>query len=139
MRLRRVKRQVWDVLAVCDDEGNCYVLDFFQSLTGNYATVARKMTALLKETVPAMGPNLGEPLSKSLGNGLFEFRKEPKGKRLRVIWFYDSGKVIVCTTAFTKAENTPRAEIDRALQFRDRYRRDKAGNRIRIDDPETSK
>ena len=62
-----------------------------------------------------------EPLCKPLGDEIFEFRKEQKGKRLRVAWFYDTGRVVVCTVAFTKAEKSPPEEKTRSLRMRALY------------------
>ena len=76
---------------------------------------------LLHEIIPALGPPRSEPLCKPLGYGLFELRKQPKGKKLRVVWFYGSAHSIVCTVAFTKAETTPRTEIDRSRWLQKLY------------------
>lgn len=48
-------------------------------------------------------------------------RKQPKGKKLRVLWFYGGTAVIVCTAAFKKAERTPRVELERARFLRSQY------------------
>jgi phage-related protein len=115
MKLVRIGKLRWDVLAVCDSRGRCQVTDFLAGLKGTtYQLAAEQMLELLLTRVPAAGPPKAEPLCKPLGNGLYEFRKQPKGKKLRVLWFYGSGHVIVCTAAFTKAERTPRNQLDRA-------------------------
>lgn len=135
MKLVRLARKRWEVLAVCDSRGGCPVLEFLADLTGtSYQVAAEQMMRLLAIQVPTSGPPKAEPLCKAMGNGLFEFRKQPKGKKLRVVWFYGGGAVVVCATAFTKGERTPRAEIERALLLREMYRPAKAGGEIEIVD-----
>jgi phage-related protein len=121
MKLRRIARVEWDVLAVCDQRGDCQVLSFLQELTGVEGKAAKGMLALLEGTVASSGPPKGEPVCKSLGDGVYEFRKQPKGKKLRVLWFYGGTAVIVCTAAFKKAERTPRVQLERARFLRKQY------------------
>lgn len=136
MRLVRIARRRWEVLAILDHRGHCQVLDFLAELQGSSRTVAESMTRLLRRTIPAMGPPRAEPLCKSLGDGIYELRKQPKGKKLRVVWFYGSGTVIVCTAAFWKAERTPRERVDEAKRLQEQYRVAKSRNLIEIFDIE---
>jgi phage-related protein len=87
---------------------------------------------LLLNRIPKAGPPRAEPLCKPLGHGLFEFRRQPKGKKLRVIWFYGGGAVIVCAVAFTKAERTPRTQIERARALKKAYLEDKRDEKLEI-------
>lgn len=135
MKLVRIARLRWEVLAVCDSRGGCPVVEFLVNQMGTtYQVATEQMSRLLKVQVPANGPPKTEPLCKSLGDGLYEFRKQPKGKKLRVFWFYGGGSVIVCAAAFTKAERTPRTKIAQALLLRERYRLAKADEKIEIVD-----
>ena len=122
MKLLRLGKDRWEVLALCDGRSQCQVLDFLADLQGTYEASARSMLVLLQQTIPKYGPPRSEPQCKALGGGLYELRKQPKGKKLRVVWFYGGGCVIVCTAAFKKAERTPQAELDRARLHQERYR-----------------
>lgn len=77
------------------------------------------------EKAAEVGPAklIPEQESKDLGDGLYEFRRRPKsGAHLRVIWFYDKGRMVVCTHTFTKARRkTPPNEITKAQKIRERY------------------
>jgi phage-related protein len=90
------------------------------------------MLALLRHQIPASGPPKGAPLCKPLGEGLYELRRQPKGKKLRLVWFYGGGAVIVCAAAFTKAERTPRIELERAKQAKEDYWHARARSELRI-------
>lgn len=121
MKLVRIAREEWDVLAVLDSREKCQVLDFLADLDGPEKTAAEGMMWLLEELVPRNGPPRSGILCKSLGDGVFEFRKQPKGKKLRVLWFYGGAAVIVCTAAFKKAERTPRVQLDQARFLSKQY------------------
>ena len=133
MKLVRIAKLRWEVLAVCDSRGLCQVVDFLAGLQGTtYQIAAAEVLELLQNRIPKAGPPRAEPLCKSLGNGLFEFRRQPKGKKLRVIWFYGGGAVIVCAVGFTKAERTPRTQIERARALQKAYLEDKRDEKLEI-------
>ncbi|MEQ8966187.1 MAG: type II toxin-antitoxin system RelE/ParE family toxin [Azospirillaceae bacterium] len=51
-------------------------------------------------------------------DGLFEFRRG----QLRVLWFYDQDRVVICSHGFVKKSGkAPPRELDRAEASRDRY------------------
>jgi len=93
-----------------------------------------RMLALLRQQIPSSGPPHNEEISKQLDGDIYEFRRTPnRGPALRVLWFYDEGKVIVCTHGFWKTtQKTPSAEIQKAQQLRKDYLRAKRSNSIRI-------
>lgn len=137
MKLVRIAQKHWEVLAICDSRGMCLAMEFLGDLMGTtYQIAAEQMFRLLTIQTPANGPPKTEPLCKSLGDGLYEFRKQPKGKKLRVVWFYGGGAVVVCAVAFTKGERTPRNKIAQARLLRERYGRAKAAQEIEIIDIE---
>jgi phage-related protein len=90
------------------------------------------MLVLLQDVLPKSGPPRHHEISKSLGGGIFELRRQPKGRKLRVVYFYDSGFRIVCTSAFTKAETTPMIEIESARFLARRYREARFRNELVI-------
>lgn len=122
MRLVRIARDQWDVLAILDGRGECQVLDFLQQLPPSYAAAQRWMLQFLRLQLLAAGPPRNNAdLCKSLGGGIFELRRQPKGKKLRTLFFYDDMSRIVLTNAFLKAETTPRSELALARSLRKRY------------------
>ena len=65
------------------------------------------------------GPPRDEEKSKPLREGIFEFRT--KGG-LRLLWFYDEGRVVICVNGYIKqGQKTPNAEIDAAIQWKNKY------------------
>ena len=138
MKLLRIARRQWEVLAVCDQRGGCQVLSFLSELTGLEGKAAKNMLTMLRGRVPQFGPQMGEPLCKSLGDGIYEFRRQPKGKKLRVLWFYGGTAVIVCTAAFKKAERTPRIQLDQARFLCKQYWMARSSGQLEIIDSEES-
>jgi len=133
MKLVRIARDQWDVLAVMDHRGHCQVLEFLETLPANYQAAKRRMLRLLEVILPESGPPVhNSEISKPLGGGIFELRRQPKGRKLRVIYFYDSNFRIVCTSAFTKAETTPQIEMGSARFLARLYREAKFRNELII-------
>ncbi len=107
-----------------DDDWSCPVLD------GIPSGQEGPMNALLTETVPANGPQvlLDTDMSKPLRDDIYEFRKNPRGAKIRVLWFYgetglaEQPLAVVCTHSFLKDERVvPGKEIERAILIRERY------------------
>lgn len=135
MKLVRIARKRWEVLAVCDARGGCQVLEFLAGLRGTtYQIAAEQMSLLLQVQIPASGPPKTEPLCKPLGQGLYELRRQPKGKKLRVFWFYGGGAVVICAVALAKAERAPRSKVAQARLFLERYKEAKAAGNLEIVD-----
>ena len=122
MRLVRLARDRWEVLAVLDGRDRCQVLEFLRHLPPGYAAAQRWMLQFLRLQLPVAGPpKHNADLCKSLGGGIFELRRQPKGQKLRTLFFYDDLCRIVLTNAFLKAETTPRTELALARGLKKRY------------------
>ena len=122
MRLVRIRRVVWDVIAIADDNGH-HVMDELAAIDPSYRH-AETMRALISEHVPRNGPPRHNELRcKPIGDDILEFKTGPRrGRKLRVLWFYDEGHVIVCTHSLMKdTAKTPREEKDRAIRMRSAY------------------
>ncbi len=133
MKLLRIARDRWEVLAVVDHRGHCQVMDFLEALAPNYQAAKRAMFQLLEVVLPGSGPPVhNSEISKPLGGGIFELRRQPKGRKLRVVYFYDSNFRIVCTSAFSKAETTPQIKIESARFLLRLYREAKLRNELII-------
>ena len=122
MRLYRIAKRRWDVLAVMENEGDvCQVLDFLEH-NPPHSSAVTSMLALLRENVPSNGVPKNPEVSASLDEGLYEFRRQPKrGPKLRVAWFYGHGQTIVCARSFLKRNKTPPEELSRARAMQHLY------------------
>lgn len=88
MRLRRLSRASWDVLAVCT---------YLHHIAGE----------------------------------IWEFIQGD----LRLLYFYERGRVVVCSHGFLKqSRKTPQSEIARAEQWQERYRTARAAGRLVVEE-----
>lgn len=130
MRLKRVHRARWNVLAVCGPRGDCPLLDFLAGLEARLAADARAMLRLLA-FVAEQGPPRNVQMSHKIAGEVWEFI----AGRLRVLWFYDEGRLVVCTHGFVKStRKTPAAEIERARASCAAYRAAKQDTKLTVED-----
>lgn len=89
----------------------------------------KKMQAKLfmsLELLEIKGPELREPYSKPLGDGIFEVRAKQGSDISRVLYFFVVGKTIVLTNGFVKkSQKTPVREIEKAKRYRADHQRRK--------------
>ena len=77
---------------------------------------------MILEFLEKMGPQLREPYSKSLGDGIFEIRAKQGSDISRVLYFFMVGRRIILTNGFVKkTDKTPPREIDKAKRYRADY------------------
>ncbi len=81
-----------------------------------------KMKAKMVRTISLLrdnGNELRDPVSKSLGDGIFELRAQMGNNITRVLYFFFIGNRAILTNGFTKkTQKTPPGEIDRAKRYR---------------------
>lgn len=76
------------------------------------------------ELLELKGPELREPFSKPLGDGIFEVRAKQGSDISRVLYFFVVGRKVILTNGFIKkTTKTPAREIDRAKRYRADYQR----------------
>lgn len=81
------------------------ILDLPDTLAARYIVLTRRMLAI--------GPNLGEPHTKPMGEGLFELRLKGAEGIARVFYCTLIGKRIVVLHSFIKkTQRTPKRELD---------------------------
>lgn len=99
-------------------QGERVVEVFINSLSkGMRAKIAMEFN-LLQE----YGHLLREPYSKHLKDGIFELRCHFGEDNVRLLYFFDRGRIVVVTNGFEKkGRKTPRGEIKIALKRRRDY------------------
>ena len=119
MKLRRLSREgKWQVLAACTERGDCPLEEFLGSLGRHFESSVNGMMALL-DYVALRGPPRNVELSHQLRGDIYEFIKG----RIRVLYFYDRDRVIICTHGLIKkSQKTKSADIAYAEQVRYAYR-----------------
>ena len=81
------------------------IIELPDTLAARYIVLTRRMLAI--------GPNLGEPHTKSMGSGLFELRLKGAEGIVRVFFCMLIGKRIVMLHSFIKkTDRTPKRELE---------------------------
>ncbi|SNU07693.1 Phage-related protein [Lachnospiraceae bacterium] len=115
-----------------------FVVDFYKEADGSkpLGEFIKNLNVKMKAKVVAnlhlleeYGNLAREPLSKELEDGIFELRTIEGNDIVRILYFFDKGKIIITTNGFVKKrQKTPRSEIDLAKSRRsDYHRRKEAG------------
>ena len=132
MKLLQIGRDRWTVLVVADRDWTSELLTVLE--TPSETNLGARMLALLREYVPTQGPPRNKEISKDLGGGRFEFRRQPgKGPALRVLYFFDKGQIIVCSNAFwKKTDKTPSSELKRIDDTMAAYAADAENGQLEI-------
>jgi phage-related protein len=74
--------------------------------------------ARLLESAAGTGSSRNTDICHQIQDEIYEFIQG----RLRILWFYDRGRLIICSHGFVKkSQKTPRNEISRAIAEKDRY------------------
>jgi hypothetical protein len=135
MKLVLVGQGVWTVYAICTDETTCPLLDFVAELDEKRAA---KVLSDLKQFVPNSQPADWVRIDFSWKlrgtDAILEFRwPARKGGTPRVLWFYDEGRVVVCSHGLDKkgTELDP-AEIQAAEAAKARYLKAKALRQLEV-------
>ena len=98
-----------------DEDGTKPVADFIRSLNVKLRAKVIADLHLLEE----YGNMAREPLSKHLGDGLFEVRSKVGSDIARLLYFFDGGRIIIVTNGFVKKQRkTPSREIELAKRRR---------------------
>jgi phage-related protein len=128
MVLFEIAKARYFVYAIGKDERHCPLVDFLESVGSNLQKDGDRVLALL-ERVSEKGPPRITDISHQIKDNLFEFIQG----RLRVLWFYDEGKLIICTHGFIKkTQKTPSSETDQALSMRENYLQEKRKSPLKI-------
>lgn len=80
-------------------------VEFYQGVEQDIVAMPngiRERMVRLLEVIEVKGPNLGEPHTKALSNGLFEVRAKAKEGIGRSLFCYQQGQTIIVLCAFVK-------------------------------------
>lgn len=108
-----------------------FEVEFYETTSGEQPardfllSLDKKMRAKMADTISILQDNgyeLREPYSKHLSEGIFELRAKVGSDITRVLYFFYVDRRIILTNGFIKkTQKTPRAEIERAKQYRADY------------------
>lgn len=116
-----------------DKDTDLFQIEFYSKENGEtpfwdyYETLNPKMQSRVLWTINLLkiaGPNLREPYSAPLDEGIFELRAKQGSDIVRCLYFFQKGHIVILTNGFTKkTKKTPRKEIEKAKRYRDDWMR----------------
>ena len=122
---------IWDKSNIEVMKVSKFDIEFYQKEDGTspaeefISSLDTKMRAKVVRTIVLLGdngPDLREPYSKSIGDGIFEVRAKVGSNISRVLYFFYVGHKIILTNGFIKkTDKTPANEITRAKRYRADY------------------
>jgi hypothetical protein len=128
MKLRQIEAGRWVVLAICDPRGECQVATFINNL--KRGTTDFLQTTAVLQLAASDGPPHNKRKSNQLADGIFELKTH---SGIRIPYFYDEGRLVICTEAMHKPRKTElRRVVARAQRDRQRYFQAKSGNQLEI-------
>ena len=108
-----------------------FKVDFYKSADGSkpLGEFIRSLDYKMKAKVVAnlhlleeYGSMAREPLSEELEDGIFELRTIEGSNIVRILYFFDKGRIIIATNGLVKkSRKTPRRDIDLAKKRRTDY------------------
>ena len=106
-----------------DERGRSPVIEWLQELRacnrGGYA----KCVALIRR-LKRFGHELRRPHADLLRNGIYELRGDEGRVNYRLLYFFHGRNIAVVAHGLTKVKKVPAAEIDRAIERKNRYEQD---------------
>ena len=117
MRLLRLAKGRWEVLAEVDPGGSCPVLDLLDQ-PGSGRETRVFLSRFLRVYLPLEGPPAaGLPRCRPVADGVFELRRQPGEREPAVLFFADEGQRIVCASALDSRQRYLAAKSARGLQI----------------------
>ncbi|HEX3552689.1 MAG TPA: hypothetical protein VIA62_05630 [Thermoanaerobaculia bacterium] len=117
MRLLRIAKGRWEVLAEVEPGGSCPVLDRLDQ-AGSRRETQVFLSRFLRVYLPLEGPPTSSlPRCRPLADGVFELRGQASGQEPPLLFFSDAGQRIVCTSAPDSRQRYFEAKAARGLQI----------------------
>ncbi len=122
MKLRVVCRGLWTLYAACTDRGDCPLLEFLADGASSHVAKTKRQMPRRLESISRRGVVQVTEISHQIAEGIWRIEKGD----VRILYFYDKGRVIILTHGFVKdTQKTRPAEIERAQDALRRYRTEK--------------
>lgn len=120
MEIWRLIAHRWTIYGACDSRGICIFQAWLEGLDPSLTKDRDRLLATLERSAqdPAGPRSLPIETSHQIEGDIYQISKG----QLRVLYFYDKQRVIICTHGFfKKSGKTPPQEITRATTIRDDY------------------
>lgn len=106
-----------------ETKGDVPVLDWLRELDHSNRRAAEKCEAAI-ERLAALGHELRRPQADLLRDGIYELRVRVGRMNYRVLYFFHGRGVAILSHGLTKEKTVPKADIQRALERKQRFEAD---------------
>ena len=124
MFLKAICKQKWALYTPCDENGMSDLYTFFENIEERYQPDAYGLLAKIEKiSDDEKGPKI---FNKRICHFVDDTERifQVRHGHLRLLMFYspEERKVIICSSPFIKSTNkTPRSEIQKAIDIKERY------------------
>jgi phage-related protein len=125
--LKLIRGGTWRLYAICTTRGDCPLEEFL----GSRAELGKDKDRMLRrlEAIAEHGPEYLPDISHQIEPEIWQTEQG----RIRVLWFYDRGRMIVVSHGFVKrTQKTPAREKQTALRMLAEYKAARAANAVVI-------
>lgn len=127
MKLRVVCKGLWTLYAVCTDRGDCPLLEFLADGASSHVAKTKRQMLSRLESISQRGVVQVTEISHQIAEGIWQIEKGD----VRILYFYDKGRVIILSHGFVKdTQKTRLSEIQRVQDALQRYQAER--NRLEI-------
>ena len=119
MKLRVICQGLWTLYAICTDRGDCPLLEFLADGTSSHLAKTKRQMLRRLESIAQRGVIQVTEISHQIAEDIWQIEKGD----IRILYFYDKGRVIILSHGFVKqSQKTRPAEIQRAQNALRRFR-----------------
>lgn len=130
MRLEVIVDGRWRICSpILGNKEDCTFVEFVDSLGANLQKKVGGLLAMMEQHSQhgSASFNVAQCHYVDQREQIYQYSKG----RLRLFWFEDAGRVVICTHGIVKSDQrTPKREIERAIDIKRRYMTAKAEARI---------
>lgn len=101
----------------CEKDGTALLIEWLKRQSKQVQNRAIALIALLKEK----GHALRRPHTENLGEGIHELRVIVKRVQHRILYSFVGQNIVLLTHGITKTDVVPPKEIEKAIEYRDKY------------------
>jgi phage-related protein len=121
----------WQIASPAEADGQSQVEIFVDGLAASFSSSAEGLLIML-ERHSRQGPDAFNTAQVHYVDQKEKIYEYIKG-RLRLFWFEDGDRVVICTHGIIKkTQKTPKREIDRAIRVKRAYEDSKARNLLKL-------
>ena len=129
VKVETYQGELYHIFSFCSDDGTSELDNIAEKIDHSQIKQIYKLDLTIKKAALHTPSSLAPERCHNIEDKIWQFRADD----IRVLWFYDKGKMIICTHGFIKKTNkTPRKQIEKAKQKMAEYFAAKMAGQLNI-------